>query len=80
MIGSTREHHPRLLSILIIDKNLLSQEAIDKLATDISSHDYDQRVQLADWLLANQLMEDKKTKSFIETWEIIPHLFCKEFK
>ncbi len=71
-LWSMGEFYPRLLAVLIMDKNLLTQEAIDKLATDMTSHDYDQRNQLADWLLANQLMKAKKTSLLIETWEHHP--------
>lgn len=71
-LWSTEEYYPRLLAILIMDKNLFTQEFIDKLATDMSSHAFDQRNQLADWLLANQLMKAKKTIAFIETWEHHP--------
>ena len=71
-LWSTEEYYPRLLAVLIMDKKLLTQEFIDKLAADISSHDYKQRNQLADWLLANQLMKAKKTKMLLETWEQHP--------
>lgn len=71
-LWSTEEYYPCLLAVLIMDKNLFTQEFIDKLATDMSSHDYDQRNQLADWLLANQLMKAKKTIVLIETWEHHP--------
>ena len=71
-LWSTGEYYPRLLAVLIMDKTRLTQEVIDKLATDMMSHDYDQRNQLADWLLANQLMKSKKTIALIETWEHHP--------
>jgi 3-methyladenine DNA glycosylase AlkD len=71
-LWATGEYYPRLLSILIMDNNLLPQEGIDRLAAEMNSHDYDQRTKLADWLLANQLTKTKKTKSLIETWEQHP--------
>jgi 3-methyladenine DNA glycosylase AlkD len=71
-LWSTKEYYPRLLAVLILDKNLLTQEVIENLATDMSSYDYDKRTQLADWLLANQLMKAKKTIVLIETWEHHP--------
>ena len=71
-LWSTGEHFPRLLAILIMDNKLLTQEVINQLATDMTRHDYDQRNQLADWLLANQLTKAKKTKLFIQTWEQHP--------
>ncbi len=62
-------HHPRLLSTLIFDTKQLTQEAIDALAADILQHEEEERNQLADWLLANQLMKSRKTSALIETWE-----------
>lgn len=61
-------YHARLLSILIFDKKLLTQDFIEKLAADMLDHDENERNQLADWLLANQLMKDKKTVALIGTW------------
>lgn len=71
-LWATGGYQPRLLAILIMDKNLLTQEAIDSLAADMGDHDYDQRNQLADWLLSNQLTKSKKTVKLIETWESHP--------
>ena len=62
-------YHPRLLSTLIFDKNLLTQDVIEKLAGDMLGHDESERNQLADWLLANQLMKGKKTVDLLLTWE-----------
>ena len=71
-LWSTGDYYPRLLSILIFDKKLLTQNAIDQLASDMIGHDEEERNQLADWLLANQLMKDKKIVSLMETWEKNP--------
>ncbi|WP_442511109.1 DNA alkylation repair protein [Novipirellula sp. SH528] len=68
-LWSTGDFYPRLLSILIFDKKLLTQNVIDQLASDMSGHEDEERNQLADWLLANQLMKDKKTISLMEKWE-----------
>ena len=62
-------YHPRLLSTLILDKKLLTQDVIEKLTADMLDHDENERNQLADWLLANQLMKDKKTVALIVTWQ-----------
>ena len=59
----------RLLSVLIMDKNLLDQETIERLAKDLEVHELDQRLLIAEWLLANQLMKSKKTKTLLESWE-----------
>lgn len=71
-LWSTGEFQPRQLAILIMDKKLLSQEVIDQLTGDIESHNSDQRMQLADWLMANQLSKDKKTIGLMESWETSP--------
>ena len=71
-LWSTGDYYPRLLSILIFDKKLLTQNAIDHLAADMLGHDEEERKQLADWLLANQLMKDRKIVSLMETWEKNP--------
>ncbi len=71
-LWSTEEFYPRMLAVLIMDKNQLTQDAIDQLAAEIPIHDVDQRNQIADWLLANQLMKSKKTSRLIETWEHHP--------
>ena len=68
-LWATGAYHARLLSTLILDKKLLTQAAIDALAADMLDHDETERNQLADWLLANQLMKSKKTAALLETWE-----------
>ena len=62
----------RLLAVLVLDKKRLSQDVIDAFASDIVEHDEEQGAQLGDWLLANQLMKDKKLASLMETWETNP--------
>lgn len=62
-------YHSRLLSTLIFDKMLLSQDVIEALAADMLDHDETERNQLADWLLANQLMKAKKTVALILGWQ-----------
>ncbi len=61
--------HPRLLSSLIFDKKLLTQDIIDNLAANMLGHDENERDQLADWFLANQLMKNKKTVDLLLTWQ-----------
>lgn len=68
-LWSTGEYYPRLLAILIMDWKFLTQDFIDNLAQDMQTHEYDQRNQMADWLLANQLTKSKKTIALMETWE-----------
>ena len=71
-LWSTGEYSPRLLAILIMDKKLLTQEVIDKLAREMQEHDYDESNRLADWFLANQLTKDKQTIALMKTWEHNP--------
>lgn len=71
-LWSTGEFMPRQLAILIMDKKLLSQEVIDQLDQDIQKHEFDERNQLIDWLMANQLSKDKKTINLIESWANSP--------
>jgi len=68
-LWSTDEFLPRQLAILIMDKKQLNQEIINKLDQDIQKHDFDERIHLIDWLMANQLTKDKKIVSLIESWE-----------
>lgn len=67
-LWNTKRYFPRMLAILIMDKKLLNKELITKLAKDIQNQEYNQRNELADWLMANQLMKDKKLVNLMETW------------
>lgn len=71
-LWSTGQYHSRLLSTLIFDKNLLTEKVIDQLAAEMLHHAAEERTQLADWLLANQLARDKKLASLVTTWEKNP--------
>lgn len=71
-LWSTGGYLPRQLAILIMDAKHLSQELIDKLDQDIQTHTPEERLQLIDWLLANQLSKGKKTVALMETWEDSP--------
>jgi 3-methyladenine DNA glycosylase AlkD len=68
-LWSTGQFLPRQLAILIMDKKQLSQDIINGLDQDIQQHDEDEKLQLIDWLMANQLSKDKKTISLMESWE-----------
>ncbi|MCE7995668.1 MAG: DNA alkylation repair protein [Roseivirga sp.] len=68
-LWQTGEYFPRQLANLIMDKRLLSQELIDQLDKDIQEHEPEERNQLIDWLMANQLSKDKKTIALMESWE-----------
>jgi 3-methyladenine DNA glycosylase AlkD len=68
-LWSTEQYLARQLAILIMDKKLLSQEIIDNLDSDIKQNSENERLQLIDWLMANQLSKDKKTISLMGNWE-----------
>ncbi len=68
-LWASRVFLARMLAILIMDKKELSELLIDSLDNDIQQHPEGERLQLIDWLMANQLMKDKKTISLMESWE-----------
>lgn len=78
-LWSTGDYHPRLLSTLIFDKKLLTESVVEELASDLLTHDEDERNQLGDWLLANQLTKDKKLVALVETWEDNPSPILRRF-
>ena len=59
---------PRQLAILTMDNKLLSPDLVNKLDADMQKHPFDERNQLIDWLMANQLTKDKKTVTMIQSW------------
>lgn len=71
-LWATGELFPRLLGILIMDTKKLDPKVVDRLIRNIQTHDFDQRMQLADWLMANQLTKNKKLISLIESWQNSP--------
>jgi 3-methyladenine DNA glycosylase AlkD len=68
-LWSTGKFLARQLAILVMDNKLLSQELINTLDKDMQAHSFDERNQLMDWLMANQLSKDKKTIALMESWE-----------
>lgn len=71
-LWATGGYLARQPAILIMDKKLLSQEVIDNLDQDIQQHPNEESLQLIDWLMANQLMKDKKTIALMESWQNSP--------
>ncbi|WP_282032836.1 DNA alkylation repair protein [Metabacillus indicus] len=67
-LWATGEFLPRLLAILLMDKKLLSQDVLNKLDKDMQIHTFDERNNLMDWLMANQLTKDKKNIALMESW------------
>lgn len=68
-LWSSKQFFARQLAILILDKKLLTEDVIDNLIRDINLHKGKERLQLIDWLMANQLTKDKKTIRLTESWE-----------
>ncbi|MEM7182674.1 MAG: DNA alkylation repair protein [Spirochaetota bacterium] len=68
-LWSTGDYFLRLLAILIMDKKLLSQDFLDKLDQDMQIHSFDEKNRMMEWLMANQLMKDKKVIALIQSWE-----------
>ena len=71
-LWSTGNFLARQLAILIMDKKQIHKEFIDQIDKDIQSHDLEERNQLTDWFMANQLTKDKQTIALIESWEKSP--------
>lgn len=64
----TGEYIPRQLALLIMDPKLLSQAVIDELDQDMQQHADREQLQLADWLMANQLAKNKQTITLMQSW------------
>jgi len=60
--------YPRMLAVLILDKKQLTQASIEVLVADMTGHPDKERDYLSEWLLANQLMKDRKLTALIPTW------------
>lgn len=71
-LWSTGQYHPRLLATLLFDKKLLNAGLLEQIAGDMLGHEETERNQLADWLLANQLMKDRKLVALMQTWSEHP--------
>lgn len=68
-LWSTEKLYARLLAILIMDGKELNDKVVLDFIKDIEQHEYDERLQLADWFMANQLTKNKKIVALIESWE-----------
>ncbi|WP_293898285.1 DNA alkylation repair protein [Sphingobacterium sp. UBA5670] len=68
-LWSTRSFFARQLAILIMDRKLLTEKVIDNLVDQISQYHDKEKLQLIDWLMANQLTKDKMTLCIIEDWK-----------
>ncbi|MGO3804839.1 MAG: DNA alkylation repair protein [Sphingobacterium sp.] len=68
-LWSSNQFFARQLAILILDKKLLTEEVIDNLISDINLHKGNEKLQLTDWLMANQLTKGKKTIGLMDSWD-----------
>ena len=71
-LWSSEKYLPRLLAVLIMDKKLLTEEVLNELDKDMQTHTIDERNNLMDWLMANQLTKSKKLITLIESWQNSP--------
>ena len=71
-LWSSGAYLPRLLAILIMDKKLLSKDALNELDRDMQTHTLEERNNLMDWLMANQLTKDKKRIELMQSWKDSP--------
>lgn len=68
-LWGTDQFHPRMLAVLILDKNELTQDSIDQMITDLQSQSVGEQLQITDWLLANQLTKSKRTTDLLQSWQ-----------
>ncbi len=68
-LWSAAKFLPMLLAILIMDNKKLNEDTVDKFLHDIENYPEKEQLQLADWLMANQLTKDKKLISLILSWQ-----------
>ena len=52
-----------------MDNKRISQDTVNQLDQDMLMHPPEERNQLMEWLMANQLTKDKKTIALIESWQ-----------
>ena len=67
-LWETGQYYPRLLAVLILDRKLIDEEFMDKIAADLITHEEDEWKQVLDWLFANQLNKSKKLLTMVEGW------------
>lgn len=68
----TGEYMSRQMALLIMDPKLLNQAVIDTLDKDMQQHTDAEQLQLADWLMANQLTKHKQTIALLQSWRDSP--------
>ncbi|MDO5510667.1 MAG: DNA alkylation repair protein [Weeksellaceae bacterium] len=68
-LWQTANFHARLLAMLILDVKQLDAETVNQLLDDTAKHPTDQKLQLSEWFMANQLSKNKNTIAMLESWE-----------
>ncbi|WP_420640849.1 DNA alkylation repair protein [Candidatus Leptofilum sp.] len=68
-LWASEEYFPRLLAVLILDKKELNQEVIESMMIDLQVHEPEERNRITEWLMANQLMKNKRLVTLMQTWE-----------
>ncbi|MEM7117392.1 MAG: DNA alkylation repair protein [Chloroflexota bacterium] len=68
-LWASEQFYPRMLAVLILDKNRLTQDTINQMMDDLQSHETEEQLKIVDWLLANQLTKSKKVARLVESWE-----------
>lgn len=71
-LWSTGDLMSRQLAVLIMDKKRIDQDLLDRLYADMQKYPSEECNHLADWLMANQLMKDKKLIALMLSWENSP--------
>jgi 3-methyladenine DNA glycosylase AlkD len=62
----------KLLAMLIMDPKKLNAAFVDNLMNDIQKYHLKERLQLTDWLMANQLTKEKKLIELMQSWKNNP--------
>ncbi|MEQ9366590.1 MAG: DNA alkylation repair protein, partial [Leptospirales bacterium] len=71
-LWDSNDKNSRLLAVLILDKNQITEALIDTIAADLLEMDLEDRNMISEWLLANQLTKSKAIVSLLNSWEHRP--------
>lgn len=71
-LWSSGKFQPRMLATLIFDSKRITENDLEHFPSDLQSHSEEERNQIADWLMANQLTKDKTLASLLATWQAHP--------
>ena len=67
-LWATGSYHPRMLAVLILDRQRIDQALVDRLTADLDVHSEDEQTRVMEWLMANQLAKAKPTIALMESW------------